>query len=172
MGNPLLLDQEEKKSKAELKEDLDALELQLFRMQENMKEIARKWEVIGIDQAKDDTWVVVYADKREEMFQLMLHACHRPYQGNWNSAIQAEFKDDNTIHIANIKGEENKGFGSVLMTHLKDLARRGNIQYITGDIARRDYDHVNRLKYFYEKHYFDVEIDHDAMCGEIVWYDM
>ncbi|MFD2044273.1 hypothetical protein ACFSTA_10300 [Ornithinibacillus salinisoli] len=162
---------ENDKNKEQLKEELDSLEIQLFRMQNNIKEIAKNAEVISIDQTKEDNWVVIYADRDEENCQLMLHSCDSPYRGKWHSAIQTEYKDDNTIHIADIKGEENKGYGSILMKHLKDLARDENVQYITGDIVERDFDHVDRLTYFYEKHYFDVKIDHEEQCGEIVWND-
>jgi diamine N-acetyltransferase len=162
---------QEVKSKDELKEELDELEIQLFRMQNNIKEIAKKSEVISIDQTPNEEWVVVYADRDKDTWQLMLHSCKRTYQGNWHSALQAEVKDDSTIHIAAIKGEENKGYGSVLMNHLKEIAKEENVQYITGDLVQRDYGHVDRLQYFYEKHNFDVTVDHTEKCGEIIWND-
>ncbi|MBT2214812.1 hypothetical protein KK120_03140 [Virgibacillus dakarensis] len=162
---------QQEKGKAELKEELDALEIQLARMQNNIKQIAKKSAVISIDRAGDEQLVVVYADKKEDTLQLMLHDCESPYRGKWHSAIQAEFKGEDTLFIADIKGEKNKGYGSVLMKHLKEVARDENVQYITGDIVERDFDHVNRLKHFYGKHDFDVEIDHDEQCGVIVWND-
>ncbi|MEC5424598.1 hypothetical protein QGM71_13940 [Virgibacillus sp. C22-A2] len=157
------------KGKSELKEELDTLEIQLFRLQNNIKEIAKKSEVISIDQAGDDQWVVIYANKDSATCQIMLHECTKPFRGDWDSAIQAEYKNDHTIHIADIKGKENKGYGSVLMKHLKEIAREENVQYITGDIVERDFDHVNRLKHFYSKHNFDVKVDHQEQCGEIIW---
>ncbi|GAB3046040.1 hypothetical protein [Virgibacillus ainsalahensis] len=160
---------EKEKNKDELKQELDTLEIQLFRMQNNIKEIAKRSEIISIDQARDANWVVIFADRGKETFQIMLHDCAKPYRGAWDSAIQAQYKDQHTIHIADIKGKENKGYGSVLMKHLKEVAREENVQYITGDIAKRDYNHVNRLNYFYCKHDFKVSIDHDEQCGEIVW---
>lgn len=75
----------------------------------------------------------------------------------------------NKFHITDIKGEENKGYGSVLMNHLKELAYDENKHYITGDIVKRDFDHVERLKHFYAKHYFDVSINHKEENGKIVW---
>lgn len=162
---------EKEKDKSELKLELDSLEIQLYRMQNNIKEIAKKSEIISIDQARDGGWVVIYAERDTNLCQIMLHDCDNPYRGNWDSAIQAEYKDRHTIHIADIKGKENKGYGSILMKHLKEVARDENIQYITGDIVERDFDHIERLKYFYSKHYFDVEIDHQEQCGGIVWRD-
>lgn len=171
MTNSLFLEKEEVKTKDELKKELDTLEIQLFRMQENIQKIAKDAEVMSIDQTNDNDWVVIYADKKEETCQLMLHNSKRPYRGNWNSAIQAEYKDNQNLHIADIKGEENKGYGSLLMKHLKEVAREDNIQYITGDIVERDFDHVERLKHFYYKHNFDVKIDHQEQYGEIIWND-
>ncbi|WP_047980978.1 GNAT family N-acetyltransferase [Ornithinibacillus contaminans] len=163
---------QEEKNKEELKQELDSLEIQLFRMKDNIKKIAKTAaEVISIDQTPNDEWVVVYADWEEDNWQIMLHSCKRAFRGSWNSALQAEVKDDSTIHIAAIKGEENKGYGSVLMKHLKEIAREENVQYITGDLVERDFDHVDRLQHFYEKHNFDVTVDHEEQCGEIVWND-
>ncbi|ASN07201.1 GNAT family protein [Virgibacillus necropolis] len=156
-------------NKNNIKEELDTLEIQLFRMQHNIKEIAKKWEIISIDQTYDNNWVVIYADKGAEACQIMLHDCDASFRGNWDAAIQTNYKNDNTIHIADIKGRQNKGYGSILMNHLKELAHDENVQYITGDIVERDFDHVNRLKHFYRKHNFDVNINHEEQCGEIVW---
>ncbi|MEN1968482.1 GNAT family N-acetyltransferase [Lentibacillus sp. N15] len=162
---------EEEKDKAEIKEKLDTLEIQLARMQNNIKQIAKKSEVISIDRARDEQLVVIYADKQKDMFQLMLHDCQSPFRGKWHSAIQAEFKGEDTLHIADIKGEQNKGYGSVLMEHLKEMAREENIQYITGDIVVRDFDHVDRLTYFYHKHDFNVKVNYEGKNGRIVWND-
>ncbi|WP_174615639.1 hypothetical protein [Virgibacillus ihumii] len=170
--NSIFLEQEETRSKDELKQELDSLEIQMFRMKENINKIAKYAEVISIDQTKENDWVVIYAYKEGSTCQLMLHNCARPYRGKWNSAIQAEFKGDGNLHIADIKGEENQGYGSILIKHLKDVARDDNFQYITGDIVKRDFDHVERLKHFYSKHNFDVKIDHEEQYGEIIWNDL
>lgn len=160
---------EEAKDEKNIKKELDTLEIQLFRMQQSMKEISKKWDIISIDQTNDKNWVIIYADKSSDACQIMLHDCDTTFRGNWNAAIQAEYKDETTIHIADIKGEQNKGYGSILMNQLKEQANEENVQYITGDIVKRDFDHVDRLKHFYGKHHFDVKIDHTEQCGEIVW---
>src|SRR5699024_3058594 len=144
---------EQAKDKHEMKQELDMLELQLFRMQTSIKEIAKKSEVVSIDRTKCNQWVVVFAKRDRSACRLMLHDCRAPWRGKWNAAIEAEYRAGNTLHIADIKGEENKGYGSVLMDHLKDIARGENVQYITGDIAKRDFDHVDRLEHFYHKHH-------------------
>ncbi|MBM7622086.1 GNAT superfamily N-acetyltransferase [Bacillus tianshenii] len=157
------------KNKEEIKKELDELELQMFRMKENMKEIAKKWQVIGIDQTKDDTWVVVYTNYDNHSCKIMLNDCESAYRGQWDYSIQATYKDEDTIFIGDIKGPENKGFGTICMNYLKEVAKEQNIRYITGDIAKRDWDHVDRLVHFYKKHDFHIDIDKDAKSGEIVW---
>ncbi|WP_163971503.1 GNAT family N-acetyltransferase [Oceanobacillus halotolerans] len=163
--------EEDTRSKKDLKEELDTLEIQLFRMQENMKQIAKQSEIVSIDQSNQNNWVIIYINKDRETVQLMLHDCQTPFRGKWHSAIQAEYKSTNRLHIADIKGEENQGYGSILMNHLKEMVRSENVQYITGDIVKRDFDHVDRLQYFYRKHNFEVDIDHEAQYGRIIWND-
>ncbi|HLS09063.1 hypothetical protein [Lentibacillus sp.] len=171
MVQSAFLETNDHRSKEDIKYDLDTLEIQLFRMQENIKKIARDADIIGIDQTTNNEWVVIYAYKNGDSCQLMLHNCTKPYRGDWHSAIQAEYKENQYLHIADIKGEENKGYGSVLMKHLKEEARKDNRPCITGDIVKRDFDHVERLKHFYSKHDFDVTIDHETQSGKIMWVD-
>jgi GNAT superfamily N-acetyltransferase len=157
------------KDREELLQDLDDLEFQMFRMKENMRKIAKKWQIIGIDQTKDDTWVVVYTNYDNNSVKIMLNDCESSYRGMWDFSIQATYQNDETIFIGDIKGPENKGYGSICMNYLKEVAKEQNIQYITGDIAKRDWDHVERLVHFYEKHRFQVKINEEHKSGEIVW---
>ncbi|MEH7664736.1 hypothetical protein V7193_18105, partial [Bacillus velezensis] len=69
-------------------------------------------------------------------------------------------------------GPPNHGYGSICMKFLKHIAREQNIPKVTGDIAKRDWDHVDRLVHFYEKHHFDVWIDNDTQSGGIKWVDL
>lgn len=164
--------EEKVKDKHELKKDLDKLEFQVFRMQDNLKEIAKKWQVIGIDQTHDNKWVIIYAHDDGNLCKIMLADCDTPFQGTWDFSIQAKYSKDQKIHIGDIKGEENRGYGSICMDYLKDIAKEQNIQYITGDLAERDWDHLDRLVHFYKKHNFHVEIDYDDKSGEIKWNPM
>jgi GNAT superfamily N-acetyltransferase len=167
----LLVDDNEPKDPLELRNNLVELEFQLFRMQENIKEISKKNQVIGIDQTKEDKWVIVSAEDDGHRCKIMVNDCETAYNGNWDFSIQAVYADSDKIHIGDIKGPANKGYGSICMNYLKDIAREQNIPYITGDIAKRDWDHVDRLIHFYEKHDFDVDIDHKDKSGDIIWSD-
>ncbi|PGT82340.1 hypothetical protein [Bacillus sp. AFS040349] len=154
----------------ELKEELEDLEFQVFRMQDNLKEIAKRSKVLGVDQTKEDKLVIVYTPEDEQSCKIMLCDCETSYKGKWDFSIHATYIDDETIHIGDIKGPANKGYGSICMDYLKELAIEQNIPKITGDIAKRDWDHVDRLVHFYEKHDFHVEINYDHKSGEIMWY--
>lgn len=163
--------QEKEMTKDELKENLNDLEFQVFRMQDNLKEIAKRWEVIGIEQTSEDKWVIVYTAKDENTCRVMLNDCEAAFKGNWDFCLQAEYTNDDKIHVGDIKGPANKGYGSICINYLKEIAKDQNIPYITGDIAPRDWDHVDRLKHFYRKHEFKVSLDHESKSGEIVWYE-
>ncbi|MBP1942667.1 GNAT superfamily N-acetyltransferase [Bacillus luteolus] len=163
------MDDVETKDKVEIQEELENLEFQVYRMQENMKEIAKKWKILGIEQTHDNSWVIIYIMDDGNTCKIMLDDCDTPYRGMWDFSIQAYYSEDNNIHIGDIKGDANKGFGSICMDYLKNLAKNQNIQYITGDIAERDWDHLDRLIHFYEKHNFKVEVDYNDRSGEIKW---
>lgn len=155
----------------ERKKDPEELEFQVFRMQADMKRIAKKWDVMGIDQTNDENLVIVYKSDSDHRCNIMLNDCETSFKGDWDFSLQAMYPDDETIHIGDIKGPANKGYGSICIHYLKELAKDRNIPYITGDIAERDWDHVDRLIHFYEKHHFDVEIDYEDKTGSIVWND-
>ncbi|PYZ98287.1 hypothetical protein CR205_06730 [Alteribacter lacisalsi] len=165
----LLLQNEESKTKDQLIQEKSDLEFQMFRMQENMKEISKHWNILGIDQTKDDTWVVVYTAENDHTCKVMLHECSGPFKGQWDFAIQATYENPSVIQIDDIKGVENRGFGSVCMDFLKKLAWEKNIQYITGNLVKRDWDHIDRLTHFYKKHNFHVDVKTDQQSGSIVW---
>lgn len=152
-----------------LKEELEDLEFQVFRMQDNLKEIAKKSKVLGVDQANNEKLVIVYTPEDDQSCKIMLCDCETSYKGSWDFSIQATYADESTIHIGDIKGPANKGYGTICMDYLKELAIEQNIPKITGDIAERDWDHVDRLVHFYEKNDFYVKVNDKDKSGEIIW---
>lgn len=158
--------EEEQKDAETLEQDLADLEFQVFRMQENMKEIAKRWQVIGIEQTKEEKWVIVSIFDDGHVCKIMLNQCETAYQGVWDFSIQAKY-EESTIFIGDIKGEENQGYGSICMKYLKEHAKDQNVQFIKGNLAKRDWGHLDRLIHFYDKHDFKIEIDHANQSGEI-----
>ncbi|KUP06873.1 hypothetical protein Q75_07195 [Bacillus coahuilensis p1.1.43] len=162
--------EDESKTKEELEEELTDLEFQIHRMKENMKEISKSYDIVGIEQTKDNRWVIVYVLDDGNRCKIMLSDCETSYDGTWDFLIQAQYKDDDHIFIGDIKGTPNKGYGTICIPYLKDKARENNVPKIKGDIAKRDWDHVDRLEHFYEKHNFEVSIDTQSMTGNIIWW--
>lgn len=150
-------------------EQLEEMEFQIFRMRENLFEIAKKWEVVAIDQTKEEQWVILYKYDDGNQCQIMLNECETAYTGQWDFCIQATYTETNTIHINDIKGPVNKGYGSVCMSYLQQMAEQKNIQYLTGDLVQRDWNHINRLIAFYEKHHFQVSVNAETKSGRIIW---
>ncbi|MET3504153.1 hypothetical protein [Halalkalibacter oceani] len=161
--------EEEQKTAEQIEQNLEELEFQLFRMQENMKEIAKRWKIIGIEPTNEEKWVIVSMVDDGHLCKIMLNQCDAADHGRWDFSIQAQYEDRHTIHIGDIKGQENRGYGSICMKYLKDHAKAQNVQYIKGDLAKRDWDHIDRLIHFYEKHHFEVEVDYDEKAGSIRW---
>lgn len=91
--------------------------------------------------------------------------------------LKAFFKNNfTTISLEDIEMADsfiNQGLGSMLLNALLDIAKKRNINRITGEIARVDIGHIERLVYFYEKHNFEVILCSDPKdgykIGELVW---
>lgn len=170
MFSPVLYDRKQDKNKETLIEEMENLEFQMFRMQENLKEIAKKWTVLGIDQTKEEKWVIVYSSDDGNVCKIMAHDCDEAFRGKWAFSIHAQYKHDYHVHIDDIRGEENRGFGSVCLKFLKEYTTDQNIHTISGDISNRDWDHLDRLIHFYKKHRFHVDVEHSQQKGEIYWH--
>ncbi len=163
--------QETAKDVKTLEQELQQLQFQMYRMQENMKDISKKAKIIGIDQAKEDEWMIVSAIESADTCKIMLSDCEKAFRGQSDFSLIAEYPEEGKIHIADIKGPPDNGYGSICMKHLKEIAREQNIPVITGDLVKRDWNHVDRLIHFYEKHQFDVQINWKEQSGEIYWVD-
>ena len=65
----------------------------------------------------------------------------------------------------------NKGYGTILLKELFEYANKKHISNIYGHLSLVDYDHKDRLIYFYEKHGFEItyyeEIRNKVFFAEI-----
>ncbi|KGA98723.1 hypothetical protein BALCAV_0202930 [Alkalihalobacillus alcalophilus ATCC 27647 = CGMCC 1.3604] len=153
-----------------LKQKVEDMEFQMLRLQDNLKKIAQKWHILGFEQLDNEEWVIVSLLDDGNVCKIMLNTNDKAYRGTWDFSIQAQYENDFTIHIGDIKGEANKGFGSICMDYLKDHACLHNVQVIKGDIAKRDWNHLDRLIHFYKKHDFTVELNREEQSGAIACY--
>ncbi|MPM60284.1 hypothetical protein SDC9_107135 [bioreactor metagenome] len=91
--------------------------------------------------------------------------------------LKAFFQNNfTTISLEDIEMADsfiNQGLGSMLLNALLDIAKKRNIRRITGEIARVDIGHIERLVHFYEKHNFEVILCSNPTdgykIGELVW---
>ncbi|MBD5018759.1 hypothetical protein GUF50_04770, partial [Xanthomonas citri pv. citri] len=85
----------------------------------NMKDLSKDAKVLGIDQSKHDEWMIVSSIDDGQTCKIMLTDCKTAYRGKGCFSLVASYKDD-AIHIGDIKGPPNHGFGSICMKYLKD----------------------------------------------------
>jgi len=81
------------------------------------------------------------------------------------------YKEEAKIKIGDIKisGQNiNCGYGSIMMKELLKIADRQKVRQITGWISGVDWNHIERLQHFYEKHGFKVILDLEKKSGDIV----
>lgn len=149
----------------------DRRDIQMLRMQQQVREIAKeeKKEVIGIELIDDEEWVIVSKTQTNDTFQVMINQCSHPYQGTWDFVLEAEYQENHTLFIDDIKGEPCRGFGTICMNYLKEIAWKENCG-IEGNIAKRDWGHVERLAHFYKKHSFKISLDVEQQNGRIQWF--
>lgn len=77
---------------------------------------------------------------------------------------------DKEILLGDIKIFEkniNKGYGTILVKKLIEYAQENNFKKIYGNITEVDWNHIERLKYFYSKFNFKVELDVKNRNGKI-----
>lgn len=68
----MITDEELQKDSSGLQKELNDLQFQLFRMRENMKDISKDSRVLGIDQSKDDEWMIVHSIDDGRTCKIML----------------------------------------------------------------------------------------------------
>lgn len=67
---------------------------------------------------------------------------------------------DSKLVIDDIQGGYNKGYGTVAMTEIINIAEQKNIKKLVGNLCNEDLkDHKDRLTHFYEKFGFTVTIE-------------
>ncbi len=75
------------------------------------------------------------------------------------------------IYIGDIqvgKPKTSKGYGTIFMNYIIDLAKTNNVKFIHGKLGPADLsDHEPRLLNFYRKFGFDIELEEDGKRGLI-----
>ncbi|KLV17574.1 hypothetical protein ABW02_24660 [Niallia circulans] len=90
--------------------------------------------------------------------------------------LAAKYTMREVIEILEIQvfgDNQHRGYGSVLLTALIDIALENSIKEISGWISYADEDHFDKLDYFYKKHGFAVfwldNKRHVHKAADIIW---
>lgn len=160
-----------------LNEKVDNLEKRFLVLQKFIEQFRNKsCKVIGLEKIKDE-WIVVYKLDTGSSLHIMLNKLEKFGADDWNfailSSVYSDFHSDKEfkyVHIGDIKGsEKNNGYGSLLMKYLQHEVEIKNFTHIEGEIVSDDWDHIDRLEYFYKKNGFTVNLNNDIEKGEIKW---
>ena len=132
--------------------------------------VEREYVFLGIEKTKLDQLVLVYMMDLGDSIDIYV-AC--PYSGHKMVQLFADLKaNEKRMFIADIQCAEDdtsRGYGSVALNHLIRIAKTKRISRISGQISSTDWEHVDRLKYFYGKHGFRVILNEATKSGRILW---
>lgn len=100
-------------------------------------------------------------DQKEKfgLFFIILKVIHKKGIVSNRIRLSATYNSEDTIEIGDIEvfGEnEGRGYGSILLHSLVNLAIENSVNKILGWISHTDKDHFDKLNYFYKKHGFNV----------------
>lgn len=79
------------------------------------------------------------------------------YNSNRKLVLWAQNRGDEYF-IKDIQGGDGKGHGEIAMNHLIELAKKESMEKIIGEISSVDFGHIDRLRAFYKKMGFEVDI--------------
>ena len=150
-----------KKDNSTLKLEVDIL---LSLIEKVNQLIKNGYKVLGVEKAEKGGWIII--------FSYLDYIYIGQWHGNFNNQVLSLAYSLNPekkrIVIDDIQTTEfNKGYGSIAMKYLFDLAKKQNVEIISGWISSEDWDHINRLKRFYEKNGFILTLNYETMRGSI-----
>lgn len=87
--------------------------------------------------------------------------CKNRIYGKMDCTINRELK---VIVLNDIQCKKNnKGYGSLMMDKLIEIAKKEKFLFIEGWLSKVDMNHVDRLYHFYEKFGFQIVPNEDGM---------
>lgn len=84
--------------------------------------------------------------------------------------LKAKQIDDSTLLLMDIEifGKNiNKGYGTILVQELVNLAKEMKVSKVVGNISPIDWKHIARLQHFYEKLGFLVTLKDEKKYGSV-----
>jgi hypothetical protein len=152
-----------KKENSSLKLEVDILSRMIEKLN---KLIKNEYEVLGIEKTGHGEWIIIFSNAD----YIYVGQSHGFYNDHVLSLAYSITPDNKRIIIDDIQTTRfNKGYGSFAMKYLFELAHKLKVEAISGWISHVDWDHIDRLKRFYEKHGFNVKLNHETREGRIKW---
>jgi N-acetylglutamate synthase-like GNAT family acetyltransferase len=137
-------------------------------------------KVIHVDQTRHGETVMIYRLHHYDYNELEDQPIHlrikiissKGVKSPDSNAHLSFYHTNKLMRISDIKIKServSRGYGSILMAAIMQLVDQLQVRYITGWISSADWDHIDRSEYFYRKHGFDVELNHEVQSGKITW---
>ena len=125
-----------------------------------------------VEVASDRSWYISFGLMTSEELAdspgwvMRLYSMH---DGMVCEARLVHYKNDRVILIGDIEAHvENRGYGSIMLSNILNLAYKLNIQEIKGNLTAADSDHFDKLEHFYKKHGFEVKFFEGKASGRIL----
>lgn len=146
------------------KQNIESERSKLLNTVENDKEILLVYRIIYADNDNDEDDYSVFLRIK------VISSKGVRYPEPRLEAVYLEEEARIDIGDIRIRGANlNRGYGSALLEEMLKISKKLNVKKITGYISSVDWDHIDRLKHFYEKYGFVVELDLDRKQGSILY---
>ncbi len=136
-----------------------------FQKRRSLERIHTHKQTYGkiLSESADGIWFIGLGQSIDELRNNHA-ACVRMYHLDYKHCIVqmkiTYLSDEKELFIGDIvSAVENQGFGSKALESAIQLARELECRVIRGNLGPSDVNHFDKLKYWYEKYGFTVEID-------------
>lgn len=146
--------------------------LDIFRIKRRKSERQLEFasgRYIILDRGND--WFVYSRQNTSEIFEDHYAVIHLYSMGDGfvcRSSIVYNPQEKSILIGDIISRIENKGYGSLVLRSIIDLAKSIEAKEITGKLSSVDSDRFDKLKHFYIKHGFCVVLNSASTEGEII----
>lgn len=152
---------------------LEACLLQKTNALENIATILKEGNTItAITKDKDERDVIVFYSFRHGIIKgldVKVHYLDYPIRNDSYLVKILTEVDEEKIYIVDIFSNEiSRGHGTFAVNTLKKIAEEIELKKISGWISPVDFDHHDRLIYFYKKNGFEVDYNQQAKSGRVV----
>lgn len=124
-----------------------------------------------LDTASDNSWYLTLGQTVSEFVEApaAVLRIHTSDAGVTCHAKIVHYIDKKRILIGDIEAfKENRGYGSIMIRNIIELAKQVGVIEITGNLTSTDGDHFDKLEHFYTKHGFEVHFFDNRSWGKII----